>query len=159
LDPENGPAAQRRNQFDAVAVQNLESDDRVCQHMGRLMQSFAPGLFSAADDAELPVDNLDLERAFRIPKSHERHIHGHAHAGVRIVQQGPTLLPALDAHHRRAEPFLPEHLLPYLNAAVPAVQQESARRRRVMRDARSPNARASLLARLEQKFRGEESAA
>ena len=44
-------------------------------------------------------DNLDLERWFRLPKGHERRIHGHRHAGVRIVQEGPTLVHALDAHH------------------------------------------------------------
>jgi hypothetical protein len=38
----------------------------------------------------LPVDNLALERAFRLPKGHERRIHGHAHAGVRIVPSALT---------------------------------------------------------------------
>ena len=43
-------------------------------------------------------DNLDLERWFRLPKRHERRIHGRRHAGIRIVQDGPTLVLALDAH-------------------------------------------------------------
>ena len=33
-------------------------------------------------------DNLDLERWFRLPKSHERRIHGRRHAGIWIVQDG-----------------------------------------------------------------------
>ena len=45
----------------------------------------------------MPRDNLDLERWFRVPKGHERRIHGRCHAGVRIVQEGATMLLALDA--------------------------------------------------------------
>jgi len=62
------------------------------------MSSFVPGLFVGHEAAELPQDNLDLERWFKQPKGHERRMHGHRHAGVRIVQEGPTLLLALDAH-------------------------------------------------------------
>jgi len=53
----------------------------------------------------MPRDNLDLERWFRQPKGHERHIHGHKHAGVRIVQEGPTLVHALDMHLRHPDPL------------------------------------------------------
>jgi hypothetical protein len=60
--------------------------------MGRVMASFAPGLFVGGDEADLPQDNLNLERWFRQPKGHERRIHGHQYAGVRLVQEGPTLL-------------------------------------------------------------------
>jgi hypothetical protein len=35
---------------------------------------------------------LDLERWFKRPKGHERRLHGRRHAGVRIVQQGPTCI-------------------------------------------------------------------
>ena len=68
--------------------------------MVRLMIAFCGGLFSGGDDVAEILDNLDLERWFRLPKSHERRIHGHRHAGVRIVQEGPTLVLVLDAHHR-----------------------------------------------------------
>ena len=43
------------------------------------MASFAAGLF-VGPVADLPEDNLDLERWFRKPKSHERRIHGRRHA-------------------------------------------------------------------------------
>ncbi len=65
-----------------------------------IMTSFELGLFAGGDNADLPRDNLDLERWFRQPKGHERRIHGRCPAGVRIVQEGPTLVLALDAHHR-----------------------------------------------------------
>jgi hypothetical protein len=58
--------------------------------MAALMTSFLAGLFVAAGKFEGIKDNLDLERGFRLPKSHERRIHGRRHAGVRIVQDGPT---------------------------------------------------------------------
>lgn len=158
LQPENGPSANRREHFDALAATHANTTDRVRKHFGRIMLSFAPGLFAGDDDAELPADNLDLERAFRLPKSHERRIHGHAHAGVRIVQQGPTLAAVLDAHHRHADPFAPQDLIPYVNATVPAAQLASERRRGIMRQARSSKARRQLLDRLERRFEGRDPA-
>ena len=121
--------------------------------MARLMISFAPGLFAGGDDLQLPLDNLDLERAFRLPKRHERKIHGHAHAGIRIVNQGPTLLLVLDAHQRDPSPLQPEQLFPYLNASIPEAQIESERRHRIMRLARSSRQRPALLADLERRYR------
>jgi hypothetical protein len=121
--------------------------------MGRTMNAFAPGLFAGGDDAELPIDNLDLERAFRLPKGHERRIHGRAHAGIRIVQRGPSLLPTLDAHLRHTEPFTFEDLAPWLDARAPASQLDCQRRRGIMRRARSTKKRPLLLASLEQRYR------
>jgi hypothetical protein len=115
--------------------------------------SVSPGLFAGGDDHALPLDNLDLERAFRLPKGHERRIHGHAHAGVRIVQRGPSLLLALDAHLRHPEPFAPDDLVPWHAACAPASQLECQRRRGVMRRARSAKKRPLLLADLERRYR------
>ena len=81
---------------------------------------------------------LELERWFRLPKGHERKIHGRCHAGVRIVQEGATLLLVLNAHERHPEPFTAQDLLPYRNAKEPADQTQSIQRRKVMRKARSP---------------------
>ena len=69
------------------------------------MARFAPGLFVGGAEAQMPQDHLALERWLRQPKGHERRMHGHRHAGVRIVQAGPTLLLALDAHLAHPEPF------------------------------------------------------
>ena len=74
------------------------NEDPIHQHMATLMISFLAGLFVGAGKFEEIKDNLDLERWFRLPKSHERRIHGRRHAGIRIVQDGPTLVLALDAH-------------------------------------------------------------
>jgi hypothetical protein len=120
--------------------------------MARTMASFSPGLFVGGDDPDLPRDNLDLERWFRQPKGHERRIHGRCHAGVRIVQEGPTLLLALDAHLAHPEPFDPGDLVPYYQAPVPQTQQDAIRRRRVMRQAASSKARSTLLQSLERRY-------
>jgi 2,3-bisphosphoglycerate-independent phosphoglycerate mutase len=53
-----------------------------------------------------------LERWFRLPKSHERRIHGRRHAGVRLVQTGATLVPALDAQGPWRLLLLPDHATP-----------------------------------------------
>ena len=68
-------------------------DDVVYSHFAKVITSFQPGLFAGAEMTSHPRDNLDLERWFRSPKSHERRVHGHRHAGVRIVRDGPTLAP------------------------------------------------------------------
>ena len=60
------------------------------------MRSFRAGLFAGGDAFDQIHDKLDLERWFRLTKGHERRIHGHRHAGVRILQEGPTLVHALD---------------------------------------------------------------
>ena len=153
LDPTTGPSTTRRRRFSALAARLSKSPDSMRQHMARTMKSFRPGLFAGRDDLELPVDNLALERAFRLPKGHERRIHGHAHAGIRIVQRGPSLLLALDAHVRHPEPFAPEDLAPWHDARASASQRECQRRRGIMRHARSAKKRPLLLADLERRYR------
>jgi hypothetical protein len=105
--------------------------------MAKVMISFLAGLFVGGAQWEAIRDNLDLERWFRLPKSHERRIHGHRHAGVRIVQDGPTLLLALDAHVAHPGLFTAEELMPYRTARIPACQREALKRRKIMRKARS----------------------
>ena len=153
LDTTTGESATRRCRFDALAVELRADPDPIKQHIARTMVSFGPGLFAGGDDIELPVDNLDLERAFRLPKGHERRIHGHAHAGVRIVYRGPSLLRALDAHARHPDRFAVADLMPWVNAQVPAGQRECERRRGIMCRARSSKRRPLLLADLEQRYR------
>lgn len=77
-----GDAADRRQQFEELqeTFQN-HSNDVVFVQMSKLMKSFQPGLFLGEEIADLPRDNLALERWFRHPKSHGRKIHGHQHAG------------------------------------------------------------------------------
>ena len=64
--------------------------DPVHKRMAQVMVSFVAGLLVGEGLYEEIKDNLDLERWFRLPKSHERRIHGHCHAGIRLVLEGPT---------------------------------------------------------------------
>jgi hypothetical protein len=121
--------------------------------MAQVMLSFAAGLFVGPGIFEAIRDNLDLERWFRLPKSHERRIHGHRHAGIRIVLEGPTLVHALDAHATHPDPFTAADLLPYRTAQEPACQTEALQRRKIMRKGRSTKKRPLLLAELERRYR------
>jgi hypothetical protein len=60
--------------------------------MANVMGSFHVGLFAGGDDLASVQDNLELERWFRVAKGHERRIHGHRHAGIRLVREGATLV-------------------------------------------------------------------
>jgi hypothetical protein len=121
--------------------------------MVQVMMSFLAGLFVGEGTWEQIRDNLELERWFRLPKSHERRIHGHRHAGIRIVLEGPTLVHALDAHAAHPGPFTVEDLLPHRAARAPRCQAEALNRRKIMRKARSKKKRPLLLADLERRYR------
>ncbi len=110
LDPASDGWMQRKRLYDALGRNLLKDEDSICQQMGRVMASFQKGLFVGGGRNDLPRDNLDLERWFRLPKGHERRIHGRCHAGVRIVQEGATMLLALDAHRHHPQPFTEEEL-------------------------------------------------
>ena len=127
--------------------------DSIHQTMARVMISFMAGLFVGEGKFKEIRDNLELERWFRLPKSHQRRIHGHRHAGVRIVQEGPTLVHALDAHVGHPEPFTAEDLLPYRAAREPLYQKQAIARRKIMKKARSKKKRPILLADLERRYR------
>ena len=129
------------------------AEDSIHQTMATVMLSFVAGLFVGEGKFKEIRDNLDLERWFRLPKSHERRIHGHRHAGVRIVQEGPTLMQALDAHLSHPEPFAAEDLLPYHAAREPLSQTQAIARRKIMKKARSKKKRPILLADLERRYR------
>jgi hypothetical protein len=152
LDPASDGWIQRKRLYTAIEREQLADDDSIRQQMGRLMESFQPGLFVGGGRADLPRDNLDLERWFRLPKGHERRIHGRCHAGVRIVQEGATMLLALDAHRHHPQPFTQAELWPYHDAVAPESQQEAVRRRKVMRKARSTTKRGGLLRNLEERY-------
>jgi hypothetical protein len=152
LDPASDGCARRKRHYDAIGRELLADDDSIRQQMGRVMASFKPGLFAGGGRADLPRDNLDLERWFRLPKGHERRIHGRCHAGVRIVQEGATMMLTLDAHRHHPQPFTQEDLYPYRHATLPESQKEAIRRRKVMRTARSTARRGTLLRNLEERY-------
>jgi hypothetical protein len=152
LDPATGACEERRARFEDLRDRFGADSDSVHQHMATLMTSFEPGLFVGGEDPQLPHDNLDLERWFRCPKGHERRIHGRRHAGVRMVQEGPTQLLTLDAHLVHPEPFTAADLLAYRGARPPRCQREAILRRKIMRKARSKKRRGYLLAELERRY-------
>jgi hypothetical protein len=140
LEEGSGPRRQRQRQYERLQQEYARKGGTFYGHLAGLMLSWLAGLFvkvRAGKGERLPQDNLDLERWFRSPKGHERRIHGRRHAGVRIVQEGPTLLLTLDAQEAHPGPFTAEELLPYRHAQDPPDQQEALHRRKVMRKARS----------------------
>lgn len=153
LDPQQGDVSQRKEKFAALTTRFQQASDPQHQQMAVVMISFVAGLFVGEATFEEIRDNLDLERWFRLPKSHERRIHGHRHAGVRIVQEGPTLVHALDAHLTHPGPFTGDDLLPYRTAQEPTCQREAIQRRKIMKKARSKKKRPILLADLERRYR------
>ena len=151
LDPQTGATVERAQQFDRLQQGFAGCPDPFHQHLAKLMARFRPGLF-VGEEAFGVRDNLDLERWFRLPKGHERRIHGHRHAGVRIVQEGATLIPVLDAHAQHPDPFCVADLYPYRCAQPPPCEQSAVSRRRTMRLARSNETRPRLLASLEARY-------
>src|SRR2546427_8227565 len=145
-------AEERQAQFLSLQEAWQSSTDAVHQHFAKVMSSFEPGLFVGGEVADFPEDNLDLERWFKRPKGHERRIHGRRHAGVRLVQQGPTLMLALDAHVHHNGPFTVDDLEPYRHSRVPVSQQQAVERGKIMRKARSRKKRDALLADLEKRY-------
>jgi hypothetical protein len=153
LEPGEETCASRQEKFEELIDRFEQSEDPIRLNMATVMISFLAGLFVGEGKFEEIKDNLDLERWFRLPKSHERRIHGHRHAGVRIVQEGPTLILALDAHAAHPGPFTTEELLPYRTAREPPCQRDALTRRKIMRKARSTKKRPILLAELERRYR------
>ncbi len=143
---------EREGQFVLLREAWQASADPMHQQFAQVMSSFQLGLFVEGEAADFPEDNLDLERWFKRPKGHERRIHGRHHAGVRIVQQGPTLMLALDAHLHHEGPFAVDDLQPYGHSRVPASQQQAVARGKIMRKARSRKQRCELLVDLEKRY-------
>jgi len=141
LDGRTGGLPQRRARYLRLARQYQERGGEFYGRLARVMEGWRAGLFVAVrgkGGAAAPGDNLEMERWFRRPKGHERKIHGRRHAGVRMVQEGATLLLVLNAQECHPEPFTAQDLLPYRDAEEPADQLQAIARRKVMRKARSP---------------------
>jgi hypothetical protein len=153
LEPGTEDITERQEQFEALIDRFEATADPIRHGMAAVMLSFLDGLFVGEEDYEAIRDNLDLERWFRLPKSHERRIHGHRHAGIRLVLEGATLVLALDAHAAHPGPFTVDDLLPYRTAREPPCQTEARDRRTIMRRARSKKNRPLLLAELERRYR------
>ena len=88
LEPGTEDVTERQEKFEALIDRFEATEDPIRHGMATVMLSFLAGLFVGEEEYEGIRDNLDLERWFRLPKSHERRIHGRRHAGVRLVQTG-----------------------------------------------------------------------
>jgi hypothetical protein len=139
LTVDDGASVAGREPLFAAKLAEFQSfpDDQIYHGMAKMMTSFQVGLFAGPDLTCFPHDNLDIERWFRGPKSHERRIHGHKHAGIRIVREGATLIPTLDAHAQHPGVFTEQDLTGFATAAAPASQLASQQRHGVMKKARS----------------------
>ncbi len=153
LEPGAEDITERQEEFEALIDRFEATDDPIRHGMAAVMLTFLDGPFVGEQEYEAIKDNLDLERWFRLPKSHERRIHGHRHAGIRLVLDGPTLVPALDAHAAHPGPFTGDDLLPYRTAREPPCRTQARNRHTIMRRARSKKKRPLLLAELERRYR------
>jgi hypothetical protein len=153
LEPGTEDITERQEQFEELIDRFEATEDPIRHGMAGVMLSFLAGLFVGEQEYEAIKDNLDLERWFRLPKSHERKVHGHRHAGIRLVLEGATLVHALDAHAAHPGPFTADDLLLYSTAREPPCQTGARKRRTIMRKARSRKHRPLLLADLEQRYR------
>ena len=153
LEPGTEDGTERQERFEELIDRFEETEDPIRHHMAGVMLSFLDGLFVGEERFEEVVDNLDLERWFRLPKGHERRIHGHRHAGIRLVLEGATLVHALNAHESHPGPFTVGDLGRYRTAREPTCQTEARDRRKIMRKARSKTKRPILLAELERLYR------
>jgi hypothetical protein len=90
LEPGAEDVTEREEEFEALIDRFEATEDPIRHGMATVMLSFLAGLFVGEAEYEGVRDNLDLERWFRLPKSHERRIHGRRHAGIRLVLEGAT---------------------------------------------------------------------
>jgi len=136
---EDGMSLADREPLFAAKITELQSfaDDKTYHAMAKMMTSFRVGLFAGAELTDYPHDNLNLERWFRLPKSHERRIHGHHHAGIRIVREGAALIPTLDAHAQHPGVFTEKEVVGFATATAPASQFASQQRHDVIKKTRS----------------------
>ena len=152
LEPGTEDITGRQEQFEALIDRFEATEDPLRHGMATVMLSFLAGLFVGEEEYEAIKDKLDQERWFRMPKRHERRIHGRRHAGIRLVLDGPTLVHALGAHAAHPGPFTVDDLLPYRTAREPPCQIEARNRRTIMRKACSKKNRPLLLAELERRY-------
>ena len=153
LEPGTEDVTERQEAFEALIDRFEATEDPIRHGMAEVMISFLAGLFVGEEDYEEIKDNLDLERWFRLPKSHERRIHGRRHAGVRLVQRGRRWCMPWTPTRAHPEPFTVDELLPYRAAREPPCQTQALNRRKIMRKARSKKQRPALLADLERRYR------
>ncbi|MDP2852406.1 MAG: hypothetical protein Q8O23_03260 [Gallionella sp.] len=152
LDLETGNVKERKKRFQKLYRHLSAYEDDIHQHIAGVMDRFSKGLFVTGDDPDLPSDNQDLERFFKVCKSHERKIHGRQHTGMRLVVEGPTVIPTLDAHLLHPSQFSCTDLFPYSEMDVPPAQKAALARKKKARLARSRKKRRRFCENLESRY-------
>ena len=90
LEPGTEDITERQEEFEALIDRFEATEDPIRHGTATVMLGFLAGLFVGEEEYEAIKDNLDLERWFRLPKSHERRIHGHEEGAV---QEGTAVTP------------------------------------------------------------------
>ena len=152
LRPELGPRVERESDYESLIEAFFWAEDEAVSQMSVVMEHWQDGVFAGEEVVDMPADNLDLERWFRRPRSHQRRILGRARTHAGLIREGPTLMPTLDAHQAHPEPFTAADLMPYHAARPPPIQRQVRRRHHIARRARSRLMRPGLLMELEQRY-------
>lgn len=97
LDREPGATRERQRRFRSLSHRLRSHGEPIKTKLAEIMNRFERELFVGGDRLDALRDTTDLERSFRLPKSHERRIHGRQHAVTRLALEGPSLVLALDA--------------------------------------------------------------
>ena len=72
LEPGTEDVTEREEKFEVLIDRFEETEDTIRNGMATVRLSFLAGLFVGEEESATIRDNLDLERGFRLPKSHER---------------------------------------------------------------------------------------
>ena len=129
---------EREAQFVSLWQEWEASVDPMHQQFAKVMSSFEPGLFVGGEGADVPADKVEVAPWCTRPTGPERRMHGRRHAGVRLVQQGPTRRLALAAPVHHHGPCTGNALEPDRHRRVPARQQEALEHGKIMRPSAVP---------------------
>lgn len=108
-NPAGEPGAKVRRRFDGLLGAMRRHRDRVkglgpaLDHFAKVARSYRPGLFHAADGADLPRTNNALEQLFGSQRYHERRATGRKTASPGAVLRGAVRLMA-GIHSRTRAP-------------------------------------------------------
>ena len=99
-NPADEPGPRVRRRFDGLLAAMQRHRDRVeglgpaLDHFRKVARSYRPGLFHAADSADLPRTNNALEQLFGSQRYHERRATGRKTASLGAVLRGAVRLVA-----------------------------------------------------------------
>ena len=125
LDPESGSCKNRQAKFEELIDRFERKGDSIRQHMATLMISFLAGLFVGVGIGKRSRTISISSGGSACPKATRGEFTVIATRGFEIVQDGPTLVLALDAHLR-----IPSHLLPTICCRIAQPENHPAKLKR-----------------------------